>query len=287
MDASVKDSAFYQLFKLFYFDVTRDKIADLEKDGLVPAAVRVSRNAVPSFSSFDLKEESRSKAGQSQEEYATRLTLGAGRYYIAVYGNANPLVMTQFTLMIRKMPISLTLASFASLWRAVLSASTIPVDALQCGKDLDGKPLYAARVRMPDGSIRLGHVGRHLKGAVVVVASGFEVLIQTPGLRFVEQLQEGVPPNAVPGGCEIDGRVLCVARATVHGKSVNMLSKMVTPGEVETGVVPFEVLVYQTANSGANPFMLPQQNHHHHHRRLHLSPDAPEAITNSFFFLLT
>ncbi|KAJ3220182.1 hypothetical protein HDU67_005508 [Dinochytrium kinnereticum] len=286
MDAVIKDSAFYQLFKLFYFDLTGDRIEEFKKLGLVPgvvvfsnsgAALRVSRNAVPTLSVFDLKEESRSKASQSQEEYVARLSLGPGRYYMAVYGNANPLVMTQFTLMIRKMPHTLTVEAFASIWRPMAPNSTpnsLPWDGLVCGKDLDGKPLYAIRTRLPDGSVRIGHMGRHLKNPVVVgsngkplqvIGMGYEVLLQVPGLRFVEQLQEGIPPNAVPGGCEVDGRALYVARATVQGKSVNMLSKMVMPGEAgihlkgarviakgglgilvapletQSGVIPFEV----------------------------------------------
>ncbi|KAJ3106544.1 hypothetical protein HDU97_006137 [Phlyctochytrium planicorne] len=302
MDAMVKDSAFYQLFKLFYFDILGDKIDDMKKNGLVPgvvvfanaaAAVRVSRNAVPNLASFDLKEESVSKAGENQEEYVVRLTLGPGRYYIAVYGRENPLVMTQFSLMIRKMPLTLTMEAFSSLWRPMMANSSpnnIPWDALTSGKDLDGKPLYTIRAKLQDGSLRIGHMGRHMKSPVVIGPNGkplvlpattpYEVLMQTPGLRFVEQLTEGsIPPNAVPGGVEADGRKLYIARAAIQGKSINILQKLVVPGEAghhlkgarvvakgglgilvaaletQSGVVPFDVLVFQTASSGENPYV--------------------------------
>ncbi|KAJ3117084.1 Diphthamide biosynthesis protein 1 [Phlyctochytrium bullatum] len=323
MDTMIKDTAFYQLFKLFYFDILGDTLEDLKKDGLVPgvvvfansaAAVRVSRNAVPTLKNYDLKEESRSQAGESQEEYVVRLNQGPGRYYIAVFGNANPLVMTHFSLMIRKMPLTLTSDAFASFWRPMAPnapPTTIPWDAFSCGKDLDGKPLYAIRARLPDGSVRIGHVGRHMKQAVVVgsngkpltlVNIGYEVLMQMPGMRFVQQLQEGLPPNAVPAGSEADGRTLYVARATVSGKSINMLQKTVMPGEagphikgarviakgglgllvapmeVQTGVIPFENItenkyMHASGPSGLNDMEITKSTSSHLCDPVKVAPD--------------
>jgi translation initiation factor IF-1 len=192
--------------------------------------------------------------------------------------------MTSFTITTRKVPRSLHPDSFNSLWRPFGSVSTIPADAMEVGRDVDGHPVYAVRVRYADGSVVIGHVSRSMKQPVVSTpdrskATGVnpqsvhcEVLLQIPGTRFVEQLQDGVPVNAVPVGFESGsvkvGKMLYLTRATVSGKSVDILKKQTVPGvtgehlkgatvvskgglgiihaayEITKNVVPFEVSAF-------------------------------------------
>ncbi|KAJ3190513.1 hypothetical protein HK101_008732 [Irineochytrium annulatum] len=278
-----KDSAFYQLFKLFYYNATGDMIESFKAKGECPvvvvfasahAAVRISRNAVPTMTNADIKDTSRSQSG-NQVEHVLPLPLSPGRYYIAVYGTANPLTLTNFTISLRKLPT--TLPNSNLLFRTVPAGGSIPADAEPVGKESDGQALYAIRARLADGSVRLGHVGWNSK-PVVIGADGkpfaipkgmaYEVLIKAPGqTRWVSQL-EGMPYMAVKVGCEADGRPLCMARVAVTGKTVNLLHKSTVVGEcgnhfkggravakgglgilvaaleVQTGLIPFEVLVY-------------------------------------------
>ncbi|KAJ3305981.1 hypothetical protein HDU76_004923, partial [Blyttiomyces sp. JEL0837] len=259
IEGTYKDSALYQLFKLYYFDLTREEDEKMKAENLVPgvivfasaaAGLRVSKEEVPTWLRYQQKEESRSKAPGDQQEYTVRLVQGPGRYYVAVFGNANPLVMTNYTITVRKMPRTLRLSDFQSIWKPIKLKSPIPRDAMVVGRDLDGHPLHAIRVRLSDGSTRIGHMSAHMKAPMIAgptsggtlsplnVTADYEILMgnDIAGLKFVEQLQGGsIPPNAVPAGVEADGqRILYVARAQVQGKSVDVLKRAVMPGE--TGV---------------------------------------------------
>ncbi|KAI9332134.1 hypothetical protein DFJ73DRAFT_64063 [Zopfochytrium polystomum] len=291
VDITYKDSALYQLFKLYYFDLTSDEDRRLREENKVPgvlvyanaaASLRISKEEVPTWLKWQRKEESRSKVSGEQQEYAAKLNLGPGRYYIAVFGNANPLVMTSFTITIRHLPLTLNMQDFDHFWSRMHLKDPIPKNALYAGHDIDSHSLYVVRVRLPDGSVHIGYTSPAMKAPVVSYSTGsppawkpfqvntdFDILTQAPGLRFVEQLQAGIPYNAVPAGQEADGRVLYVVRATVQGKSVNLLKNSLLPGEgglhrngatvvakgglgilvapfeVAKGLVPFEILVYQ------------------------------------------
>ncbi|KAJ1567989.1 hypothetical protein HK405_004013 [Cladochytrium tenue] len=258
LDMTYKDSVLYQLFKLYYYDLTAEEDARLREQNAVPcvmvhsnvgANLRISKEEVPTWVKWQFKEESRSRLGPDQLEYAARLSMGAGRYYVAVFGNANPLTTTIYTVAVRRQPLRLRPEDFAALWTPVRLRDFprgLPRDAAHAGHDIDAHELLAVRVRLPDGSCHLGYTSAAMKAPVIPYAGGaagggawrpfqvnvdFEVLVRTPGVRFVEQLQAGVPPNAVPCGWEADGRPLYCVRATVQGKSINILRSALLPGE--------------------------------------------------------
>ncbi|KAI9359992.1 hypothetical protein DFJ73DRAFT_757460 [Zopfochytrium polystomum] len=245
--------------------------------------LRISKDVVPTWWTYDLREESRSQELDGTQESCARLALGPGRYYIAVYGST----LTRTTgYRVTVTPIrglqalwdensgggndgeptahrSWTEADVLGTW-VTTRGSAIPPDAWAAGYDLDGDPLYIARAWIGRG-LHLGKVGPRFKTAVVPyngvekdVVGEYEVLCGVPaagGVRWVQQLGKGVPPNAVPGGNEEDGRLLYIGRATVHAPGVWPLNriggkKSVCPGKRCT-CRPFEVLVYE----GVNPTM--------------------------------
>ncbi|KAI8846326.1 hypothetical protein BC829DRAFT_267601 [Chytridium lagenaria] len=97
----------------FYYDLTTDinmKRVELDADGglteeedfeevsiclptvIVEAessiGIRISKDTVPTWWTYDLREEVRSDAMDGSQEHLGRLSKGPGRYFIAVYGNS-------------------------------------------------------------------------------------------------------------------------------------------------------------------------------------------------------
>ncbi|KAJ1556131.1 hypothetical protein HK405_006531 [Cladochytrium tenue] len=248
--------------------------------------LRISKDTVPTWWSYQLREESRSlEADSSQESYA-RLSLGPGRYYISIYGNtlsrsANYRLMVTAVggigaiLQLHSDKTNpLTEAEILGTW-VTTRGNEIPPDAWQAGNDLGGEPLFVARAWV-GGGLHIGKVGAHFRSAVIPyggeereVTGDYEVLCGAPAqgrVRWVRQLGGGVPPNAVPGGNESDGRLLYIGRASMAEPRAWPLSlagvgrTSMCPGKCgahlptgcnvpfdgrEVHASPFEVLVYE------------------------------------------
>ncbi|KAJ3102826.1 hypothetical protein HDU97_000283 [Phlyctochytrium planicorne] len=242
--------------------------------------IRISKDVVPTWFSYQMREEARSDAMDGTQELLARLNLGPGRYFIAVFGNSLYLASGV------RYRISLTTASRRSVLpdapsegdegrfrTAAISKATlpywitsrngeIPADALVAGKDIDGTVLFVARA-VQDGGLHVGKIGRGFRtafipfGGVEKPAGEYEVLCAIPGARW-EKLtgrRAAYPPNAIPAGYEKDGRPLYIGRATINagwksslciGKAAPHLNGVNLPfaGKENTISSEYEVLVY-------------------------------------------
>nr|KAJ3419700.1 hypothetical protein HK105_006619 [Polyrhizophydium stewartii] len=200
-----------------------------------PAALRISKGPNrPNWIFYEHKEESRTLMADSSEEQVSRFTRGPGRYYIAVYCDGLSGTV-DFEIAVRSIqglkdsdPMR-----FLSFWHpasSLLGAPSqsagpqlvLPRGAWQTGTDVNGDPLYTVRA-YHRGGLHIGKIGVNTGGALipwggkeVLVLNDYEVLAEIPGSRWVKVLNgAGVPPNAIPGGHETDGKLLYIARATV------------------------------------------------------------------------
>lgn len=135
------------------------------------------------------------------------------------------------------------------------SGGEIPDDALEAGKESDGRPLYIARVSHK-GGVHPGKAGEHMRGGAhfgfggqEVTSRDYEVLMNVRGLDWQKGSGGHVPDNAVVVGEESDGTPLYVARAW-HGGGLHV-GKIkdgwkhcsIAYGGEEVAVTTYEVLV--------------------------------------------
>ncbi|KAJ3292848.1 hypothetical protein HDU76_007119, partial [Blyttiomyces sp. JEL0837] len=220
--------------------------------------VRISRDNVPTWYSYDLREESRTAQPDGSQEFMCRFSLGPGRYFVSVYGASSTLssIMSTVGFKIKASCIrNITAtdpAKVLGMW-VVTSGLDIPDNAMEAGYDLDGEPLYVCRAWL-GGGLHLGKVGFHMRTGPSIPYGGKEI-----GIDGEYELAGGVPANAIPAGFEEDGRLFYVGRAVVS-KQRSWLEKRqsVCPGKAgphlkccnigfdgkEMGITPFEVLVY-------------------------------------------
>ncbi|KAH6569384.1 hypothetical protein BASA50_003548 [Batrachochytrium salamandrivorans] len=222
----------------------------LHKHG-IPGVILLSNKAVglriskgpnrPNWLFYERTEESRCLLQDGSEEQICRFVDGPGRYYIAVYGKSIGTTSAQFEITVRSIRglKDATPFHFLSFWipfHSSLSESStqmlLPPGAWQTGTDVDGAPLYTARVYYK-GGLHIGKLARHTRGAIIpwggkeiTVDSDMEVLSQIPGSRWVKVLSgAGVPPDAIPGGYESDGKHLYIARAAIKESLLGAVSE--------------------------------------------------------------
>lgn len=98
------------------------------------------------------------------------------------------------------------------------SGGTIPDNALEAGRESDGRPLYIARVHH-EGGVHPGKAGAHLKGAHIgwggqeITVPKYEELMNVRGLDWHPTTGGDVPEHAVVVGNESNGEALYAVRA--------------------------------------------------------------------------
>ncbi|GAA94777.1 carbohydrate-binding module family 12 protein [Mixia osmundae IAM 14324] len=103
----------------------------------------------------------------------------------------------------------------------------IPGNAIQCGSDSGGQPLYAARAYFKHG-VHIGKAGKHLKNGVSIPWGGqehnvekFEILCgDASRVRWIDQEGDlNIEPSFQPveGGRDHDGRAIFVAQVKYEG----------------------------------------------------------------------
>ncbi|KAL2916007.1 hypothetical protein HK105_204431 [Polyrhizophydium stewartii] len=140
------------------------------------------------------------------------------------------------------------------------NGNAIPPNAIQAGREADGKPLFVARASI-NGGVHIGkacqawRTGANISfGGREVAMVGYEVLVGNPAaVRWVPQhsyvTPQRIPGMLVQGGHEPDGQPLFVARATymggVHpGKAgTHLKGAHIAYGGEEFHLLDYEVLV--------------------------------------------
>ncbi|KAJ3192329.1 hypothetical protein HK101_006724 [Irineochytrium annulatum] len=240
--------------------------------------LRISKDVIPSWWSYHLRDECRSQKVDGSQESLARLSLGPGRYYISVIGNSlSSAAGVRYRIRVTPLQGGASTSPAATrqgegpdfeglddgardYWVRA-KGNIMPPDAWEVGTDCDGTPLYAARAWM-GGGMHIGKCGQHLQTANIPYGGGekpvdgdFEVLTRIPNARWERQLGSGVPPNAIPAGHEADGRPLYIGRGVVKkgffksslcpGKCAPHIKGLNVPFDgKEYFVSPFEVLVY-------------------------------------------
>ena len=192
-----------------------------------------------------------------------------------------PVMFSSFSISMELVPEIFSVNNYSMLWSEQIIPHSgkgrvvMPPNAFNIGNDNQSRPLFAIRKRFPEGSIHVGYVGEHMINPVIIKDSvsillgpGDTFELFTPNMTnfaFEQQLQPGIPPDAVSCGVSRDGQSIFLARAFndkkqliigeagMHIKGANLLcsksgfggmfSSTKTTYEVLRNVNPFEVLV--------------------------------------------
>ncbi|KAJ3100464.1 hypothetical protein HDU97_002201 [Phlyctochytrium planicorne] len=138
-------------------------------------------------------------------------------------------------------------------WVMLCPGDKFPEGADAAGHDIDGKPLYIARVKIGN-SLQNGKTLAEPRtafipydGSEMHVKYEHEVLVSLKGMKWVPAKNGEIPPNAVVAGFEEDGDDLYIARGEVSkGGFLNLIGskKSVVPGKISIDMgsanVPFD-----------------------------------------------
>ncbi|KAJ3339006.1 hypothetical protein HDU83_007842 [Entophlyctis luteolus] len=127
-------------------------------------------------------------------------------------------------------------------WVSMPPAGGVPPGADAVGRDIDGTPLFVARVKIGD-AFYLGKIGQTWAFPLITyferevpINFGHEILTSTAGMKWIDARDGVVPANAVKAGMEETGEFLFVARAKV-GKSQGVFGVNKHDGEYAPGMV--------------------------------------------------